>query len=71
MTSLAPTTQLPESFAFDDDTAPLRPAAASRSSREELKFQILAHEIVRYAPDLTRLLRRQGLARMRAELQEA
>jgi hypothetical protein len=71
MTFLAPTQQLPESFAFDDDVAPLRPAAPSRSSREEMKLHILANEIVRYAPELTHVLRRQGQVRLRAELQEA
>ncbi len=71
MTSLAPTTQLPESFAFDHDAVPLRPVTSARSSREEMKLQILAHEITRYAPELTQWLRRQGLAQLRAELHEA
>ena len=72
MTSLAPTNQVHESFALDGEAMPLRSAAeAPRGMREEMKQEILAHEIARYAPGLALLLRRQGLARLRAELREA
>ena len=71
MTTLAPTTQLPEPFAFANETASLRPAAPPLSPREEVHLHLLAHEIARYAPDLSRRLRNHGLARLRAELVEA
>ena len=71
MTSLAPTTQLPESFAFANETATLRPAAPPLSPREEVRLQLLANEIVRHAPGLARRLRDHGMARLEAELVEA
>lgn len=71
MTSLAPTTQLPEPFAFTDEAATLRPATTPLSPREEVRLHILAHELVRYAPDLAQRLAGHGMARLRAELVEA
>ena len=71
MTTLAPTNQLPESFAFDTETAPLRSPAHQLSPREEARLQLLANEIVRYAPQLTKHLRNHGMARLRAAFVEA
>jgi len=71
MTTLAPTTQLPEPFAFASETAPLRPTTPLLSPRDEARLQLLANEIVRYAPQLARQLRKHGMARLRAPLVEA
>ena len=71
MTTLAPTTQLPESFAFANEAAPLRSTTPLLSPREEARLQFLANEIVRYAPQLTRHLRHLGMARLRTALIEA
>jgi hypothetical protein len=71
MTTLAPTTQLPEPFAFDNETAPLRSTTPLLSPREEARLQLLASEIVRYAPQLTLQLRNRGMTRLRAAFIEA
>ena len=71
MTTLAPTTQLPEPFAFAHEAASLRPAASRLSPREEMRLHLLASELVRHAPDLMQSLRNHGMARLRAEFMEA
>ena len=71
MISLAPTTQLPEPFAFSHEAASLRPVAPPLSPREEVRLHLLANELVRYAPGLMRRLRKHGMDSLRAELMEA
>lgn len=71
MPSLAPTHQLPQSFAFASEAVPLRPAPPRPSPREDVRLHVLAIEIARYAPTLAHHLRDQGMARLRAELVEA
>ncbi len=68
MTSLAPTPQLPEPFAFAHEAASLRPATSSLAHREEMSLHLLARELAHYAPALTQRLRDRGMARMREEL---
>lgn len=71
MTSLAPTTQLPEPIVFTDEAAALRPVTSSLRTKEEVRLHLLARELVRHDPDLALFLRDLGMARLSAELVEA
>lgn len=71
MTSLAPTQNLPESFAFANDTVPLRPESGPLTPRTEVQLHMLAIELVRYAPDLASVLYQGGMGKLSSTLQEA
>lgn len=61
-------TQLPAVSTFETDAAILRPALPPITAREEVRLQILAHEIVRYSPELAGLLSEAGMNKLCAEL---
>ncbi len=61
-------TQLPAVSTFETDAAILRPALPPLTTREEVRLEILAHEIVRYNPELAELLVEFGINKLREEL---
>jgi hypothetical protein len=50
---------------------PPGPQFSALTSREEVRMEILADEIVRYAPMLAEVLTECGMRRLRGELSEA
>lgn len=71
MTAHPPLPQLPAVSTFEIDSAVLRPALPSLTTRDEVRLEILAHELVRYSPELAELLMASGMNRMRSELEFA
>lgn len=62
---------LPALSTFDSDTAFLRPAQLPLWDRESARLEILAHEIVRYSPELAEMLLDASMNKMGAELEYA
>ncbi len=71
MTAQPSLTQLPAVSTFDFDSAVFRPALLPLTTREEVRLEILAHEFVRYRPDLAGLLEESAMKKLRAELEYA
>ena len=64
-------TQFPSVSTFEYDSAVLRPALPPLTTREEVRLGILAHEFVRYSPELAELLMDSGLNKLRSEMEYA
>ena len=70
MTARSLHTPLPSIASFEGIAAMLQPPAPQFSpltSREETQLEILAHEIVRYTPELAGLLAQHGMQRLRED----
>lgn len=68
MTAQPPMTQLPAVSTFESDSAILRPAQLPLWDSEKGRLEILAHEIVRYCPELAGILEDAGINRLHTEL---
>lgn len=67
MIAQPPLSQLPAVSTFDTDSAILQPALPPLSTREEVRLEILAYEIVRYCPELAGILEEAGMNKFRED----